>query len=324
MKKKILSILLRIVISAGLLGYFLFSLAQKNGGFGPAAQQLIQAFAHANLIWLLPAASLHIVGFSLISFRWKLLLKAQDVQAGFGRLFQYYFMAAFFNLVLPSSIGGDAVRAMESRRLVGNATMSITVVIVERLTGLMALILISATAFAVKLSGDVAQTGGIWLFLLFGAVAFLILIGLIHPKVTSRFKPITRKLLPAKIQQLLETAIDAVTAYYKQPLYFFSGLAVSIVFQLNMVLYYYLIARALMQDPNPLDFAMKIPLMIFLLMVVPAINGLGVRTAGFKELMNFPAAGAIAAEMIDLGLRIAFGLAGGILYLFHRRTPPNN
>ncbi len=324
MKKKLLSIVSRVVISGGLLGYFVISLAQKNGGFGPATTQLIQSFTQANLIWLFPAASLHIVGFTLISFRWKLLLKAQDVEAGFGRLFQYYFMAAFFNLVLPSSIGGDAVRAMESRRLVGTATMSITVVIVERLTGLMALILISATAFAVKLSGNIAQTNNIWLFLLFGAAALLILISLIHPKVTARFIPLFRKLLPAKIHQLIEAAIDAVTAYYKQPLYFFSGLAISIVFQLNMVLYYYLIARALQQNPNPIDFAMKIPLMIFLLMVVPAINGLGVRTAGFKELMNFPAAGAIAAEMIDLGLRIIFGLTGGLLYLIHRRTPPNN
>ncbi len=323
MKKKILSIALRIFISVGLLGYFLVTMAQKNGGFRPAATRLLEAFAHAQLYWLLPAALLHIVGFTLISFRWKLLLKAQDVEAGFGRLFQYYFMAAFFNLVLPSSIGGDAVRAMESRRLTGTATTSVTVVIVERMTGLMALILISATAFAVKLSGNIHQAGGILLFLLFGAAGFIIIIGLIHPNVSVRFIPLAKKLLPSRLHLLMQAAIDAVTAYYRQPLYFFSGLAVSVVFQLNMVLYYYLIARALQQNPNPLDFAMKIPLMIFLLMVIPAINGLGVRTAGFKELMNFPAAGAIAAEMIDLGLRIAFGLAGGLIYLFHRRTPPS-
>jgi len=323
MTKKILSILLRIFISAGLLGYFLITLAHKNGGFDAAASRLLEAFAHAQFYWLLPAAFLHIVGFSLISFRWKLLLKAQDVEAGFGRLFQYYFMAAFFNLVLPSSIGGDAVRAMESRRLTGTATTSVTVVIVERITGLMALIIISAAAFAAKLSGDVRQTGGIWLFLIFGAAGFLLLIGLIHPSISTRFIRLAKKILPARLHLFIQAAFDAVTAYYRQPLYFFSGLAVSVVFQLNMVLYYYLIARALQQNPDPLDFAMKIPLMIFLLMVVPAINGLGVRTAGFKELMNFPAAGAIAAEMLDLGLRIAFGLAGGIVYLLHRRTPPS-
>ena len=60
--------------------------------------------------------------------------------------------------------------------------------------------------------------------------------------------------------------------------------------------------------------------MIVLLMTIPAINGLGIRTASFKGLMKFPPAFAISGELIDLGMRIGYGLLGGLIFLFYRRT----
>jgi hypothetical protein len=95
---------------------------------------------------------------------------------------------------------------------------------------------------------------------------------------------------------------------------------VSIVFQLNIIVYYFFIARALHQDPDPVEFMVKMPIVIFLLMTIPAINGIGVRTAGFKGLMGFAPVYALAVESIDLGFRILYGLIGGIVFLFYRRT----
>ena len=68
---------------------------------------------------------------------------------------------------------------------------------------------------------------------------------------------------------------------------------------------------------------LNVPIMIFLLMTVPAINGLGIRTASFRGLMKFPKAYALALEFIDLAFRIGYGLLGGLLFLFYRRTHPH-
>jgi hypothetical protein len=86
-----------------------------------------------------------------------------------------------------------------------------------------------------------------------------------------------------------------------------------------MVLYYYLIARSLGQDPDIIDFMIKVPIMIVLLMTVPAINGLGIRTASFKGLMKFPPEFALLGELIDLGMRVGYGLLGGLVFLIYRR-----
>jgi uncharacterized protein (TIRG00374 family) len=320
MKKRLLVLLLRLAISFGLIGYFLHTLAKKHGGLGEALDQFVSAFSGASASWLVPACLLHIVGFSLVSLRWKILLKAQGVNSAYKKLFSFYFMAAFFNTFLPSTIGGDTVRAIESKRLTGNTTTSVMVVIVERLTGLSALVLISAAALFIKIFKSAAQPQGVWIFLAAVVGGLSLLVVLVHPKVAPLILGILKKVLPAKIHSWLEQAYAAVATYYKQPGALLGALGISIIFQLNMVVYYFLIAKAFHQSPEPVDFMLKVPIMIFLLMTVPAINGLGVRTASFQGLMKFPAAYALAMEFIDLTFRIGYGLLGGLLFLFYRRT----
>jgi uncharacterized protein (TIRG00374 family) len=307
-------------ISVGLIGYFLRVLAKKHQGLGEALNQFISAFSGASPVWLIFACLLHIAGFSLVSFRWKILLKAQGVNTSYKTLFSYYFMAAFFNTILPSTIGGDTIRAIESKRITGSGTTSVMVVIVERLTGLMALVLISAAALFIKVIENVSQPPVVWIF--FAAVlgGLFMLVVLVHPRVAPVFLGLLKKILPGKIHSWLEKAHDAVTTYYKEPGALLGALGISLIFQLNMVVYYFLIAHALHQSPDPVEFMLNVPIMIFLLMTIPAVNGLGIRTASMRGLMNFPAAYALALEFIDLAFRIGYGLLGGLLFLFYRRN----
>jgi glycosyltransferase 2 family protein len=320
MKKKVLLLLLRVVISFGLIAYFLWSLAEKQGGLGAAFNQFTNAFSGASMTWLILAASLHLVGFMLVSLRWRILLTPQGVEASYKQLFAYYFMAAFFNSFLPSTIGGDTIRAIESKKLTGSASTSVMVVIIERLTGLMALVLIAACALLIKISQSASSQATVLLFLVSVIAAFTVLIFCAHPKIAPKILGLLKKILPAKIHQFLVQAYEAVTTYYKKPKALLSALGISIIFQLNMVLYYFLIAVALNRSPNIIDFMMLVPIMVFLLMTVPAINGLGVRTAGFTGLMKFPAAYAFAVECIDIVFRIGYGLLGGLFFLFYRKN----
>lgn len=323
MKKKGWLFLLRLTISGGLIAYFLIALARRQGGLDAALDQLLAAFAAADLFWLVPAALLHIVGFSLISLRWKIMLGVQGVHSPFGRLFLFYFMAAFFNTFLPSTIGGDAVRALESRGLTGRTSTSVLVVVIERLTGLAALVILSATALAVSLLTGGRVSTGICLILGIMAGGCVLLLFLGHPRISPAILSRLGRWIPGKWQKTLNEGYQTIATYYRHPGATLAALAVSVLFQLNMVLYYFLIARALGQSPAPLDFLLKVPIMIFLLMTVPAINGLGIRTASFKEMMKWPAAYAFSGEFIDLGMRVGYGLLGGLIYLIYRRpTPP--
>jgi uncharacterized protein (TIRG00374 family) len=322
MKKKAIFFSLRLIISIGLVGYFLFSLSSQQGGIGEAFKKIFLAFSTASFEWLIPAALLHLVGFSLMSLRWKFMLKAQDITAPFPRLFLYYFMATFFNNILPSTIGGDAVRVMESRKFTGKAITSVMVVIMERITGFIALMLITLTALFLKIPEGNGENRGIWL-LLMGLFSVLVLtVVFLHPKIAPKIFTRLIKIFPDKAISKLDQAYKALAIYYRRPRELICALIVSIFFQFNMVVYYFLIAVALGQNPDFVDFMIKVPIMIVLLMTVPAVNGLGIRTASFKGLMKFPSAYALSGELIDLGMRMGYGLLGGLVFLIHRRSGP--
>lgn len=323
MKKKWIGLLVRIMISAGLIAYFMNALARDEGGIGAAAERFVWAFKSTSWQWLFPALMLHLVGFSLTSLRWKILLAAQGARISFPRLFLSYFMASFFNIFLPSTIGGDVVRAYDSTRITGKGAQSVIVVIIERLTGFVALVLIAGVAFLMYLSIGVEQKRFMWLFLGLALIGIFGLIAVAHPRIAHPTLRVLKRILPGKIQAFAEKSYAAIETYYRHPFSLAAAQCVSIVFQLNMVFYYFLIAKALNQNPSFIDFAMKIPIMIFLLMTVPAINGIGVRTASFRELMKFPKEFAFAGELVDLGMRIGLGLLGGFVFLFHRHKRPD-
>jgi len=318
MKKKHLYLFLRLAISFGLIGYFLYTLSQKHGGLGSAIEQFASAFTGVAWELLIPASLMHLLGFAMVSARWRVLLKAQGADTSFGQLFSYYFMAAFFNTFLPSTIGGDTVRAIEGKKLTGSTTSSVMVVIVERLTGLVALVVIAAAGLLFKVLRSSDSPGTVWIFLTAVVGVFCIMGVCAHPAVAPKILNGLKKILPQKIHAFLVQAYEAVAVYYRFPGALASAVGISIVFQFNMVIYYYIVALSLHQRPDFIEFMMLVPNMIFLLMTVPAINGLGIRTAGFKEMMKFPAAYALAMEFIDLAFRIGYGLLGGLFFLFYK------
>ena len=250
------------------------------------------------------------------------MLSVQGIRSPFHRLFLFYFMAAFFNTFLPSTIGGDAVRALESRGMTGKTSTSVLVVIIERLTGMAALVILSATAILILGLGGRTVEPAVAAILGIMATGCVLLILLGHPRITPVILSRLGRWIPEKLEKSLEDGYQTVAAYYKHPGTILTALGISTLFQLNMVVYYFLIAVALGQNPQPLDFLLKVPIMIFLLMTVPAINGLGIRTASFREMMNWPAAYAFSGELIDLGMRLGYGFLGGAVYLLYRRSAP--
>ena len=76
--------------------------------------------------WLISGAFLlYFVGLCVIASRWKLLLTVQGVSASFFTLVKSMLVAFFFNNFLPSTIGGDAMRAYDTWKMGGGKTQSV-------------------------------------------------------------------------------------------------------------------------------------------------------------------------------------------------------
>lgn len=81
---------------------------------------------------------------SVNSLKWYCLSKSLGFSNGFFELFRYSLISRFFNLVLPSNLGGDALRIRLQGKSSGNYSLAAATIFIERLTGIITLIVLSS------------------------------------------------------------------------------------------------------------------------------------------------------------------------------------
>jgi hypothetical protein len=85
-------------------------------------------------------------GQAISTLKWRILLAPVDLSTPYLRLLGFYFTGMFFNLFLPTIVGGDAVKALLLARETGAPARATMSVFMERNTGLCALLLIALVA----------------------------------------------------------------------------------------------------------------------------------------------------------------------------------
>ena len=96
--------------------------------------------------WLLLAAVLIFPGcFFLTTLRWHLLLKAIDIHLPIRRTFALNMVGSFYNSFMPGSTGGDIIKAYYASKQTPHKTRAVVSVFVDRVLGLIALVLIGGT-----------------------------------------------------------------------------------------------------------------------------------------------------------------------------------
>src|ERR1043166_6075030 len=96
-----MTLALRAAVSLGLL-YFALS-GVNTAAIGARLADLKPA-------WLVAGIALGFVQLGLLAPRWQRIASACGAELPLGRAFQLVLIAAFFNQVLPSTVGGDAMR----------------------------------------------------------------------------------------------------------------------------------------------------------------------------------------------------------------------
>jgi len=130
----------RVLLNVGriLLGIVLFWLvASKTGGFALALPALLSP------AMLLPVLLFSVIGAILETMRFTILLKAQDLPISFGKAFKVVTAAFAFNFCVPGGATGDLSKIFYLRSAhSGKAWELATVVFVDRLVGLLSLLLL--------------------------------------------------------------------------------------------------------------------------------------------------------------------------------------
>jgi glycosyltransferase 2 family protein len=279
--------------------------------------------AHPGL--LLGGVALYALGQAISAFKWWLLLKPVRLKTSYPRLLGYYFCGMFFNLFLPTIVGGDAVKALLLARETGAPARSTMSVFMERDTGLGALLILALVA--AYLAPPVA-IGGVslivltWLLALGYAGANIVLSSPVAYRLADRLIAATPL---ARMRPRTAALYEAITPYKSAPGTLMLSVVLSLFFQILVVAVVFLNARALSLAIPLSAVTVFVPLISLAGMVPVSVNGLGVREALYILLFGQVGVGAelaVSLALLYLAVTLLASLPGGLVYALQKSPAP--
>jgi uncharacterized membrane protein YbhN (UPF0104 family) len=286
-------------------------------------------------LWLTArTASLPWLGFAFLVYaslvnvsvwRWRRLLRAQDVEIGTLRLTRSYLVALFFNNFLPSNIGGDVVRIRDTARPAGSTTLATTVVLVDRAIGLMGLGLVAACGASLAAESRAGRGAlpilPVWLWTGFLAAAAVAVPAVVAPAGFGRLLRPLRLIHPEWIGRQIDKLTAVLARFRDRPGALASCFGAAVVVQAGTVAFYLAAAYALRIPIAPWDLAVIVPLSFLVQMVPVSINGFGVREATFSlyfSRLGLPIEYALLVSLVPTSLVMLFSLSGAAVYVTRR------
>lgn len=317
---------IRILLSVALLAWVLNQ---------AKLDELWARLVDAKWEWLLAAFAVNSLGNLFGAWRWRLLLRSQGRKCSTPFLFGSYMVGLFFNNFLPSTIGGDVVRAASAKNKGGGTlTEHLTVVLVERMIGLLATLSLGGIA---ALTGEAARLDPRVPWILGGALLAAVT-GLYLALATSVRRPVIQlmerlPLEPAATDQGLGRLLATGSSFLRRTagkmlaaFELFSQARPALVanyflslgFQFLLIVHFFLIQFAFGEAVPFPTYIVVVPL-VFCVMILPVgINGLGLRETAFVWFLTragMDPATALAISLASYGIAVTQGLLGGLVHL---------
>jgi uncharacterized protein (TIRG00374 family) len=265
------------------------------------------------------------LGVVLSAWRWQRVLQLFDARVGLTQLTRTYLAGMFVGNVLPSTIGGDVLRVTRASNSIGSTTDAFGSVVLERLTGFVALPLLVVAGFALRPS--LLDAPHAWIALLVAGITVAVLAILLfvagHPKIAGRFAG------HQNWTRFIGAVHRGVDRLRKDPRQLVPVIGTAVLYQISIVVMYGLIFRAL-DMPVPLFGLLAFAPAVLMLQVLPiSLGGLGVREGAlvlflhsFLSAHGLPDSRAIAAGLLWYALTLIVSVLGAPAFAVGQRKRP--
>jgi uncharacterized protein (TIRG00374 family) len=304
--KKRLILALKFAVS-GLLIWFLLSNIDLDNAGARIVEMDLALFASAigiAVVQTVPA-----------TLRWKAVLDAIGARLDFWMAWRFFYIGAFFNQILPSSVGGDAVRIYVAHRAGLTLSGAINGVMLERVATVLALIILVA-ALQPLFQARIAEEAAVgWIVPVLAVLAVAVLAG------TGLLMSLDR--LPERLHRWslvrgLTYLAGDTRKVFLTPAALAKALAWAVVGHVNISLSVYALALGLHLEVTATDCITLVPLVILVTTVPISIAGWGVREGAMVVAFGLVGVSPDSAVVLSVLLGIAViisSLPGGVLWL---------
>jgi uncharacterized membrane protein YbhN (UPF0104 family) len=300
------------VVSVALLA-LLFSRIDAGSLWASAKQ--------ASIPWLAVALGVYFIHVVASTWRWRVLLDAQNVHVPRTVLLSSYLVAIFFNNFLPSNIGGDVVRVRDTADQARSKTLATTIILVDRGLGLLGLVLVAALGATVvgRLQGHVpSPIWPVWLWAGFLLAATASAPMVLSPAAFGRLLQPLSVLHPTWVGARIDKLTSALQNFRDKPGALAECFLGALCVQTLLIVYHAAIVYALHIPVGIWDLAVIVPVSFAVQMVPVSLNGFGVREATFSvyfSRLGLPIQSGVLVSLGATALMMIFSLSGAAVYL---------
>lgn len=276
--------------------------------------QLRDTLSQARLDLIAVVTILMMLSITISAYKWQQLLMVHNLPYGFWILQRWYFIAAFFNNFLPTSIGGDAYRVLKTLNNERGRACAFIAITMERVSGLIILVAmayLAATFIWLTEENELARLLVLYLTIGGGlsllAVVILACTGWIprligHPK------------CPAALRSVWSHLSDFKSHPGRSA---WATIGMSVIFHVHTLVYYWILLLAVGEAVSPQFLLVILAATAAASMLPISINGIGVIEGTFVYMsvqfgIGFEA--ALAAILIVRAIRLIQSGVGAIFY----------
>jgi len=301
---------------------------------------LAETFLRINLGVFAVALGIFAIGQVIVALRWWLLLRSQSIFINFSAAVRLHFLGLFYNNFMPSSVGGDLVRAWYVTRHTDKRFEAALSVFVDRVIGLLSTLIIAVFFYTLFLRGrhDITVTSdqnrssfpssvAEYKWVLFGICAlFAVLVCSLALHTRGR---VFLSKTWARIQSLGASTIaklkSAIVIYCSQPLTILIVFALTVFLQILTITGFWFLGLNLGIEVGVKYYYVFFTL-TWVLGAVPVSIGGAVVVEGTLAYMfiRFAGVGKDAASALALCQRAVWmltSLAGAVIHLFGAHLP---
>lgn len=267
--------------------------------------QIGESFANMQIGYWVAAFLLYVATQIVSALRWRMLAEPLGFIRPLRHYSSFYFIGMYFNLFLPSSVGGDVIRALYLNGGSGRRLSAFLSVFLDRFSGLLVLLCMACVGVGLCtvriptwVPWSVWGTGA-------GAIAGLLLLPTMA-KLMSRFGRVHRLVAGAR-------------QYLDKPGVLVSTTALSLVVQAANVALVWLVGLSIHADVPASYYWVVVPMVTLLTLLPVTLNGMGVREGGvilFLSPLEVPEATAVSLAVLWFLVFTAAGVLGGVIYMF--------